>query len=167
MAKPPCDSDDYFYGYRPQDVIRIGEPGKQGKPGPSGKGVKGDKGDRGPPGSDGGIVVVTAGSVIHGRRVIRIENGFAHAPDLLNNSHASQVLGISIQAAMEGNPFSVCVSGPMNYSSWSWNPGYIYCNSDGVLTQDPPATGWLQRVARVISPNNIIVDIDTPFIRTP
>lgn len=46
--KKPCRNES-FYGYDPQDVIRVGGPdGKRGPPGP-----KGDKGDKGDPGRDG------------------------------------------------------------------------------------------------------------------
>ncbi len=164
----PRKCAESIYGYNPEDVIRIGEPGRPGRSGPQGPpGRKGDPGSQGPPGPDVGLVVVTAGEIIHGRRVVRMEEGFAFHPDLLENTHAQQVFGIATEAASAAGQFPVRVAGPMHSSSWSWLPGYVFCGTDGVLTQNPPPTGWLQRVARVIDSTNIIVDIDTPFIRTP
>ena len=147
-----------------------GDPGKRGEPGKSIKGDKGDpgqKGDKGDPGIEGGALIVTAGDTIHGRRVVRMFNGLAFHPDISDNSQVLQVLGISEEAAANGDLFPVRTSGRMVNSSWGWNPGYVYCGVDGVLTQSVPPTGWLQRVARVIDPTTINVDIDTPFIRTP
>lgn len=158
-----------FYGYNVEDVIRIGEPGPRGKPstvpGPPGK--KGDQGDQGPAGPDPGLTTVVAGTTIHGRRVIRLADaGLAYHPDIMDNTHVLQVLGISIEAASTGNSFPVRTSGPMSDVSWNWSPGYVYCDDQGVLTQSVPASGWLQRVARVINPNTLNIDIDSPFIRS-
>jgi hypothetical protein len=161
--------EDSFYGYDPKDVIHVpgdrGSPGRQGEPGK--KGDRGRPGIQGPPGPAGGVTEVQAGDVIHGRRVIRMANGEAFHPNINDDSQALQVLGISLEAASSGSPFPVRTSGPMTDPGWDWEPGYVYCGNDGVLTQSIPPTGWLQRVARVISPTTINVDIDTPFIRTP
>lgn len=54
MAGPKkfCRDDrPSFYGYQPEDVIRVGGP--QGKSIRGPKGEKGDKGDKGDPGIDG------------------------------------------------------------------------------------------------------------------
>ena len=81
---------DTIYGYDPKDVIRIGDkgrPGRPGKPGNPGRpGNKGDKGDTGPPGPDVSLIEAVAGTAIHGRRVIRMFNGQAHHPDILNDN---------------------------------------------------------------------------------
>ena len=160
-----------IYGYDPKDVIRIGDEGRRGSPGKSGPpgkpGNKGDKGDTGPPGPDLTLITVVAGSTIHGRRVVRMLNGQAHHPDILNDNQVTHVLGISVEAATMGHPFLVRVSGPLSDNSWNWVDGYVYCDQNGVLTQSIPPVGWLQRVARVINPTTIQVDLDTPFIRTP
>lgn len=162
---------DTIYGYNPKDVIRIGDkgrPGRPGKPGDPGRpGNKGDKGDTGPPGPDVSLIEAVAGTAIHGRRVIRMFNGQAHHPDILNNNQATHVVGISMEAVAIGHPFMVRSSGSMTNSSWNWVDGFVYCGQNGVLTQSPGSLGWLQRVARVINPTTIFVDLDTPFIRTP
>lgn len=172
MASGPkkfCRDEPTFYGYRPEDVIRVGgdkgRPGQQGKPGLTVKGDKGDKGDAGPPGSDLSVMDVQAGETIHGRRVIRMVDGLAYHPDQQNNEHVLQILGIALAASVAGASFPVRTSGPMYDAGWNWDPGYVYCGMDGVLTQSPPSTGWLQRVGRVINPTMFNVDIDTPFIR--
>ncbi|MEO5499011.1 MAG: hypothetical protein ABIR46_00760 [Candidatus Saccharimonadales bacterium] len=167
MSIPPKfnKGEDSFYGYNPDDVIRVGGPA--GKSTPGTPGVKGDKGDQGLPGIDGGMVVVTAGSVIHGRRVVRVSDGLAFHPDILNNQHASEILGISMQAGSLYEVLPIRVNGPVSDSSWFWVPGYVFCGADGVLTQTPGSTGWLQRVGRVINATTISIDIDTPLIRIP
>ena len=171
MAKPPkfCRDGDSFYGYDPVDVVRVGQEGRAGVKGTPGavgpRGPKGDQGEQGPPGSDLSVMDVQAGETIHGRRVIRMVDGLAYHPDLLNNEHALQVLGIALAASVTGASFPVRTSGPVYDAGWNWDPGYVYCSTDGVLTQSPPSTGWLQRVGRVINPTTFNVDIDTPFIR--
>lgn len=171
MACKPIRCKDSIYGYSPEDVIRVGEPGRpgnKGNPGDKGeKGDKGDQGDQGPPGPDISLIEVTAGDTIHARRVVRMFDGLGFHPNVNNNNHVRQLIGIAIQAAVDGYPFLVRAEGPLQYSSWNWSPGYVFCGNDGVLTQDIPPTGWIQRVARVITPTLIIVDLDSPLIRTP
>lgn len=164
-----CNPKDSFYGYDPKDVIHVpGDRGGRGLPGVKGdKGDRGQRGLRGETGPEGGLVEAIAGDTIHGRRVVRSLDGFLYHPNIDDDSQALQVLGISEEAASSGAVVPVRTSGRMQNGSWNWDPGYIYCGADGVLTQSIPPTGWLQRVARVINSTTISVDIDTPFIRTP
>lgn len=114
-----------------------------------------------------GSLKLDSGAVIHARRAVRAENGQILHPDTSDNTHAYQVVGVATTAAaVSGQDVIVRTHGTIEEATWTWTPGYIYCDDDGVLTQTIPATGWLLRVARAISPTVIDVDIDTPYIRS-
>lgn len=71
--------------------------------------------------------------------------------------------GITLTA---GTTVNARFAGRMIDAGWTWTPGLpIYCGANGVLTQTPPATGWLRRVAEAVSPTEIIVSIHQPILR--
>lgn len=145
----------------PVKVIDRGPAGPPGADGPPGE--DGEPGMPGPPGSTS--FEVPAGETIHSLRVVRVENGALYHPDVNNNDHAEQVVGISLQSGSPGDDVLVQFTDKVSEGSWNWSPGYVYCADDGVLTQSPAATGWLLAVARVIDPTTITIDVDTAFYR--
>jgi len=71
--------------------------------------------------------------------------------------------GITLTA---GTTVAARFAGRMTDAGWTWTPGApIYCGVAGVLTQTPPATGWLRRVAEAVSATEIIVSIHQPILR--
>lgn len=126
------------------------------------KGPKGDPGE-----TEGATFNAAAAGPLHGRRVVCAGPGGLFHPDTAVAAHASQVVGLSVSSASgAGQVVQVRAGGHMEDSTWAWAPGYVFCGADGVLQQAPPPTGWVQRVARVISPTTLAVDIDTPIIRS-
>lgn len=74
------------------------------------------------------------------------------------------VIGITVTAAIAGDDVSVMTSGKLSDPSWSWVAGPIYVGADGALTQTAPTTGFVQEVARAISPTDIIINIQPPIL---
>lgn len=137
---------------KPVPVVDISARGLTGPPGTSGNG--------------GGTFLATAGEEIHGDRVVRIANALIYHPSIANPAHAIQAIGIATQSGGPGASLVVRTAGQITDGTWSWSPGFIWCADDGVLTQSPPLTGWILKVANVISATTIEVDIDTPFFRS-
>jgi hypothetical protein len=131
------------------------------------RGLRGEMGPQGLPGeTEGATFLVPAGETIHGLRVVRAEGGALFHPDLLNDAHAGQCIGIALQSGDAPAPLLVRAHGQISEASWSWSPGVVWCGADGQLTQTPSASGWLLQVARVITPTTISVDIDDAVIRS-
>lgn len=106
----------------------------------------------------------TTAAAVGGHRAIALVNNFAVHADQANAAHNGLCVGISTQAAAAGGTVAVQVFGPMAEPGWVWTPNQpIYVGGDGVLTQTPPVTGWLQRVAVALTSTKIFVDPQPPI----
>jgi len=125
-----------------------------------------ERGPQGPPGETAGATfTATAAEPIHGQRAVRVVAGLAYAPDTTTRAHATEVVGIATQSAALNDDVVVRTAGEMTEPSWIWQPGAVYCGTDGQLTQDTAFAGWLLPVGRAITPTTIVVDVDTPVVR--
>lgn len=112
----------------------------------------------GPPGIAGEAQAITAQEALGGHRVVTA-NGFHCTP-----ANAHQAIGISSNAALIGFQAVFVSSGPMTEGSWSWTPNQpIFIGAVGVLTQIPPSTGIIRRVAWAITATLINVDFLPPI----
>lgn len=130
-------------------VVEVAAPGPQGPAGPAG----------------GSSVYLQAGETMFGLRAVRASGGFMYRPDVAVVEQSDEIIGIVLQSGNAGAVLPVQMSGELSEPSWAWAPGAIYCGPDGVLTQAPPAAGWLLSIGRATSTTTIIIDIDTAFIR--
>ena len=108
----------------------------------------------------GPVIEAIAGQNLSGHRVVTNE---AICADQSTPSHLGCVRGITTGAAIGGDTVRIQVYGPMTDPSFDWQPGPIYVGTNGVLTQTPPTTGWLQQVATADSPTLIFIDIQPPI----
>lgn len=125
----------------------------------------GTPGPPGPPGPATPPVVLVAAETIHGRRAVKAVNGQAYHPSINIDDDAEQVIGIALNSSNIGGAVQVRTVGTVSEPSWTWNPGYVYVGSDGVLTQTPSANGWLLSIGKAINATTIDVDVDTAFFR--
>lgn len=124
-------------------------------------------GPRGPKGEPGdGTITLPAGATIHGLRAVRASSGQLYHPDIEEPDHAEQVVGIAMQSGNTGTSLQVRAAGRMTEPSWTWGAGAVYCGADGVLTQTPPAAGWILKVGTSLNATTLLVDIDNPFFRS-
>lgn len=81
-----------------------------------------------------------------------------------NPEHAFATLGLLTEAVEAGQTTRLVTGGPVSDPSWSWSVGQpIFLGENGALTQTPPETGFLLRVALPVSPTQIQIDIDDPI----
>ena len=114
--------------------------GIQGPPGPSG-------------GGGGGATTVLAAQALGGQRVVTV-TGFHASP-----ADANAIAGITKAAGAIGTNVEIVVQGLMSEPSWTWTPAApVFVGLLGVLTQSPPASGNLRRVAWALSATTINVD---------
>jgi hypothetical protein len=79
-------------------------------------------------------------------------------------SDINNVLGVTTGAAAEGEQVTVKQAGTVNNNSWTWVSGAIYLG-DRVLTQTPPAAGFIQIVATATSATSILINVQLPIAR--
>jgi hypothetical protein len=116
-------------------------------------------GPQGPPG--GSLASGTAGAnisvwtVIQAGVVPSVQNGQTGGP---------KTIGVATSSATAGQPVTWAEHGRITDPSWTWAPGAdIYLSPTSTLTQTLPTTGWVQVVARAISPTVAWVLIQTPY----
>ncbi len=120
--------------------------------------VQGATGARGETGSSTETVV--AGETISALKPIAVVDGEAVVASHAISSHSGFLGGISITSATSGNNVNIRTAGKIQDSSWSWDVAIPWLFvGNGVLTQTPPASGWLQSIARVESADTIFVQL--------
>lgn len=107
-----------------------------------------------------------AGETIHGRRIVRAEDGEAFHPLLSDPLHALGCVGLALNSAAESDIVSIRQRGQVTDSGWSWSAGLVYCDDEGVLTQSAPPTGWFLIVGRAVAADTIDIDLQLPVIRS-
>lgn len=100
---------------------------------------------------------------ISGHRGIRAVFGGVATASASDPTHFNTLVGVSIGAAAPGAICSYIAAGPITEPSWTWAPGPVLLGIDGLLTQQEPASGFLQQVGISDSPTRIIVGILPPI----
>jgi hypothetical protein len=115
-------------------------------------------GTQGPPGASDQLEYATAGETISALKPVVIINGLAFLADSSNSSHRGFFAGVAVTAATIGHQVGIRNGGLLQDLSWNWDISkpWIFVGQ-GVLTQTPPGSGWLQSIARVESTNVIFV----------
>lgn len=123
----------------------------------------GSQGPQGEPGADGvGSVVETAeaGETISALKPVVILDGIASVASSSNAAHKGFVAGIATTAATIGNSVSIQTAGRLQDASWNWDVSLPWLFvGNGVLTQTPPSSGWVQSIARVESSDTVFIQV--------
>ena len=137
-------------------VVQVYTEGPQGPPGP--------QGPAGPAGSD--TLTRNASGAIGGQRlVIGNSDETVSYADATNSAHLGKILGLSTNAANDGEAVTVLLSGYTEFGGWSWNTSLpIYASTNGLLTQTPPSgSGFSQVVAMAETATRIFVRLREPI----
>ncbi len=74
--------------------------------------------------------------------------------------------GITLNAAAAGDSVRIQTAGNRYSTSYTWPPGTaLYLGTNGTLTPTPADTGWLWKLATVLTDNTIYFEPDTPVWR--
>ncbi len=135
------------------------EVAKQGIPGPQGA--------AGEPGQAGvAFVPLKASGALGGQRVVRAAfPGYVRYADSSLAADANHVVGISLNAAVDGATVNVAASGEIVEPTWNWEPDMpVFVGLEGRLTQTPPAAGFSLVVAVATSPTSVVVGVKQPIV---
>lgn len=103
-------------------------------------------------------LVLTAATALGGHRVVIADAaGQARYPDRTNIAHADAVIGLTVTAASAGTNVTVQTTGDVVESSWNWTPGPVWVGDNGLPTQTPPTTGWLQLLGVALGSTRLVL----------
>jgi hypothetical protein len=164
-------SDDVQVIYTDSDTavqtITIIETGPQGAQGETGE--TGPTGPQGPPGESvetGSTITCTTAIAMSGHRFVVLDDDSAVYANCTTSDHAHRVVGMTTGASNAGS-VSIQTSGEHEEPTWSWTLGIpIFLSTTGLMTQTPPASGFLLIVGFPISATKIYIKIHQPIILT-
>lgn len=123
-------------------------------------------GQRGPPGAPGGAELTRkAAQALGGQRVVyALANNEVDYASSDQVAQAALILGVTMGAASSGANVIVRAGGEMQDAAWSWTLGAVFCGLNGVLTQTPPAAGFIRQIGIADAPDRIVIDLRPPIL---
>lgn len=125
----------------------------------------------GPPGPAGPagaspVYVAVAFQPLGGNRVVKplpagqVDYASSDVP-----TDGDQILGITQGAVGAGEQVNVQTGGMITDATWNLLVGQpVYCGVNGVLTQNPPAFGFMCRVGKATKPTQILVNVEEAIL---
>lgn len=112
-------------------------------------------------------ITLPAGAALSGHRVIAWESGEARHADPTLLTDGQRVIGISLNAALIGDPVMVRQFGLVVDASLALTPGLpVFLGAGGTLTQTPPASpgaAYQLRIGSALATDTLLVRISQPI----
>lgn len=108
-----------------------------------------------------GISIAAAAGGVAGHRAVSVllDGTLAHA----DPADADHCIGISRNAASEGDQVSVANRDTLSEPTWTWTPGLpVFFVADGVLTQAIPTSVCVAPIGLALTPTSILITRITP-----
>ncbi len=132
-------------------VVTVAEQGPAGPAGPAGGSVA----------VQGYVATVTVSAY---PAVAAIAGGIALG-DSAQAALAGAIVGIATAGTAAGSSCPVQYAGELTYNGWTWVMGKpIFVGAGGVLTQTPPATGFLQSVGTPTSATSLFINLQPAIL---
>jgi hypothetical protein len=125
------------------------------------------QGPPGPPGPTGvPFITLPADGAIGGHRVVRaVAGGRAGYVETTDAGQANSAIGITTNAAADGDDLYIQFAGQLTEPSWSWELGMpVFIGAAGIPTQTLPGTGFVEVIAVVVSPTSIVIQPKSPIV---
>lgn len=107
-------------------------------------------------------VILPTNSAIGGTRAIATKDQFACYAD--GNDITLTAIGISVGAVSSGSPVEVQTFGKMLITGAGFTQNnFVFVGLNGVLTQSPVNTGFLQKVGVAHTPEILLIDVSQPI----
>ncbi|CAN5462910.1 hypothetical protein BH20VER3_BH20VER3_00960 [soil metagenome] len=84
--------------------------------------------------------------------------------DSENLSHRGRVLGVALEATLDGFAGRAAIDGEIVNPAWSWSPGQKVWLNGTALSASPPITGFSQQVAVAKSATTLVVQLEPPVL---
>lgn len=133
------------------------------------QGPAGEKGDRGEPGPAAGQAFARiAAQALGGHRMVRAQgDGSVDYADAALAAHGDDVLGMTLESAVQGASITVQAIGPVEFNGWTWTPGgAVFLAGNGLLTQtpsdDPAQVAFVLPIGHAETPTLLQLQIGEP-----
>jgi hypothetical protein len=121
---------------------------------------QGPRGIQGIQGPAGGSLTIVALTALSGHRAVTAFGGYASQLD----STALGVLGVITQSASAGDVVEVVQSGPIDWPAGNLTPNLpLFLGVDGMLTQEPPITGWLRVMGVALDADRVSIEVTQAY----
>jgi len=106
-------------------------------------------------------VAIQATELISAYDVVTIDGRVANSSDI---SMSGMLVGIALEDMAIDEIKQVQQHGFVVNPTWSWTVGNKLFLNGKVLSNEPPSTGFVQRIALVIEPSTILLSFNEPII---
>jgi len=138
------------------ELVEIITAGPQGPQGP--QGARGES-------NESYIIKPVQGNIGGQRFVTGNINGTVSYADATNLSHLGRVIGITLNAASDGDDVEVLIFGYVEFNGWDFDiSAPVYLSTEGLVTQTQPTTGFSQIVGFAESPTKLFINLREPII---
>jgi hypothetical protein len=125
-------------------------------------GEQGPRGMTGPVGPSGGSVLTyISPRDLGGGRVV---TGFIDYADSSDTLTASKAIGFTLGAVSIGENVSILLSGELDGFFGLISGEIIYLSTNGLITQTPPPSGYIQKLGVALNPTTILINIQEPIV---
>lgn len=110
------------------------------------------------------VLTFGAGQPIGGHKAVRVVDGGQFM--VASSDDASQigtVIGVSSNAAGQGDDLRVVSLGEISEPSWAFVPGPVFLGVGGSLVQTPPSIGFIQQMGVALSATKLLVALSAPI----
>lgn len=123
-------------------------------------GMQGPPGPQGPIGPAGDAPTVICVTNVSGHRVLALNSEGKAVYANSSDETALSVQGINIQAGISGEELVVIKYGPVVWPAGGLTTGEpLFLRENGMISHEPPTTGWLRQIAVALSSSMISIDI--------
>lgn len=133
-----------------EDEVLIVETAQQGPPGA-----------QGPQGPSGSAEVYIAASAISGHIVVTLDSAGQVIPaDPNTAAHGNTIIGVTVGAAIGGDPVELATSGLVAHSGWSFTVGQpVFAGTAGAITQTSPAGLWQKVIGTARTATSFVLNL--------
>lgn len=108
--------------------------------------------------------IYVASEILGGHRIVRStgagEVGYASSDGA---GHGDDTVGLTTAAVGFGESVQVTHFGYVQFGGWSWTQGQpIFLGTNGLMTQTPPESGFVQVVGHAADTDTVFVSIESP-----
>lgn len=120
---------------------------------------QGPMGAQGPQGPSGSAEVYIAASAISGHIVVTLDStGQVIPADPSTAAHGNTIIGVTVGAAIGGDPVELATSGLVTHAGWSFVVGEpVFAGTAGQITQTPPVGVWQKAIGIARSSTSFVL----------
>ena len=114
--------------------------------------------------SDSSVISVIAGEDLTSFKTVRLSNNQAFLYDFTNDNQFGECVGITISGATLGNTINIKLFGKQTVAQTLVDGSEYFAGTGGVLTDNPPITGTIQKIGIAVSTSDLFINLGSPTL---